>query len=110
MIPKYLDKCDMILLMTVSPGFGGQDFMPDVLDKVQFTREICNKLDIRAGGITPKTAEEKNSLLPFDIEVDGGINETTAQQCIEAGANILVSGSYLFQFNNMSEGIERLRQ
>jgi ribulose-phosphate 3-epimerase len=110
MIPKYLDKCDLILLMTVSPGFGGQNFIPDVLDKVRFTRDICNKLDIRTGGITPKTAEEKNSLLPFDIEVDGGINEITAPQCIKAGANILVSGTYLFQFKNMSEGIELLRQ
>ncbi|HEY4832435.1 MAG TPA: ribulose-phosphate 3-epimerase [Waddliaceae bacterium] len=110
MIPKYLDKCDLILLMTVSPGFGGQDFMSDVLDKVRFTRDICDKLDIREGGITPKTEEEKRSLLPFVIEVDGGINETTAQQCVEAGANVLVSGTYLFQFKNMSEGIERLRQ
>lgn len=110
MIPKYLDKCDQILLMTVNPGFGGQDFITEVLDKVRFTREICDKLDIREGGVTPKTAEEKKELLPFDIEVDGGINEATAQQCVEAGANVLVSGTYLFQFKNMSEGIELLRQ
>ncbi len=50
LIPKYLDKCDMILLMTVSPGFGGQSFLPDVLEKVEFTRNLCTKLDIRKGG------------------------------------------------------------
>lgn len=110
MIPKYLDKCDMILLMTVNPGFGGQDFMPEVLEKVRFTRDLCNKLDIRAGGVTAKNAAEKKNLLPFDIQVDGGINENTARQCIEAGANILVSGSYLFKCKDMSEGIKRLRQ
>lgn len=107
MIPKFLDKCDMILLMTVHPGFGGQKFIPEVLEKVKFTRDICNQLNIRAGGITPKNSNEH--LPPFDIEVDGGINEETAAQCIEAGANVLVSGSYLFNAPNMSEAISSLR-
>ncbi|MEX2305865.1 MAG: ribulose-phosphate 3-epimerase, partial [Waddliaceae bacterium] len=57
MIPKYLDKCDMLLLMTVHPGFGGQEFIPDVLDKIQFTRDLCDKCN-----------------LPLPIQVDGGIN------------------------------------
>src|SRR5690349_20417930 len=49
-IPKYIDKCDLLLLMTVNPGFGGQAFMEDVLDKVRFARDTCNKLHIRKGG------------------------------------------------------------
>ena len=92
MIPKYLDQCDQILLMTVNPGFGGQHFMPEVLEKVQFTREVCSKLNI-----------------PMDIQVDGGINIETAKQCVEAGANVLVAGTYLFSLPNMAQGVEALR-
>lgn len=110
MVVKYLDKCDLVLLMTVNPGFGGQSFMPEVLEKVKFTREICDKLNIRAGGITPKSGTNEEGLPPFDIQVDGGINDQTAKLCVEAGANVLVSGSYLFQFPNMSEGVQKLKQ
>ncbi len=92
MIPKYLDKCDLVLLMTVQPGFGGQEFMPEVLEKIQFTRETCEK---RA--------------LPTDIQVDGGINDKTAKLCIDAGANVLVSGTYLFKAPDMRKAIEQLR-
>lgn len=92
MIPKYLDKCDMILLMTVNPGYGGQEFMPEVLEKIEFTRDICKKLDVS-----------------MDIEVDGGINPETARQCIEAGANVLVAGTYLFSDSHMSEAVQKLR-
>lgn len=106
MVLRYLDKCDMILLMTVDPGFAGQDFMPDVLDKVKFVRDACTKLNICQGGKTPKKGE---ILQPFDIQVDGGINEETAKQCIESGANVLVSGSYIYQFPNLSEGVQKLR-
>lgn len=105
MVIKYLDKCDMVLLMTVHPGFGGQEFMPEVLDKVRFVRETCDKLNIRQGGVVPK----KGSLPPFDIQVDGGINADTAKQCVEAGANILVSGSYLYKHPSLQEGIQSLR-
>lgn len=105
MVIKYLDKCDMILLMTVNPGFGGQAFMPEVLDKVRFVREACDRLSIRQGGVVPK----EGTLPPFDIEVDGGINDQTAGQCIEAGANVLVSGSYLYEFPTLQEGIQTLR-
>lgn len=92
LIPKYLDKCDVVLLMTVNPGFGGQSFMPDVLEKVRFTRDICRKLSI-----------------PMDIQVDGGINKETAKLCVEAGANDLVAGTYLFSFPEMKEGVKILR-
>jgi ribulose-phosphate 3-epimerase len=109
MIPKYLDRCDMILLMTVSPGFGGQSFMPEVLDKIRFTRECLTKLDIRQGGITPKKGSPEEKLPPFDIEVDGGINVETAKECIEAGANVLVAGTFLFKTPDMHKGIEELR-
>jgi ribulose-phosphate 3-epimerase len=110
MIPKYLDKCDMVLLMTVNPGFGGQEFMPEVLEKIRFTRDVCNQLDLRQGGITPKPGSEEENLPPFDIQVDGGINEETARQCAEAGANIFVSGSHLFASSDLKEGVRSLRE
>lgn len=106
-IPKYLDKCDMLLLMTVHPGFGGQSFMSEVLSKISFTREICDKLNIRQYGKT--STEENPILLPFDIEVDGGINAHTAKQCIEAGANVIVAGTYVFAAPVMKEAILELR-
>lgn len=105
MVPKYLDKCDLILLMTVSPGFGGQNFMPEVIEKVRFTREACDKRGIRQGGII----KQGLSLPPFDIEVDGGINNQTAALCVKAGANVLVSGNYLYHQPDMKKAIEGLR-
>jgi ribulose-phosphate 3-epimerase len=107
MITKYLDKCDKILLMTVNPGFGGQAFMPEVLNKIRFTRDVLDKLNIREGGVTAKPGQE---LPPFDIQVDGGINPETAKLCVEAGANDLVAGTYLFSLPDMKEGIEILRK
>lgn len=109
LIPKYLDKCDLILLMTVSPGFGGQKFISEVLDKIQFTRDICNKLDIRKGGKVLQSLKKGESEDPFYIQVDGGINKETAKQCIDAGANVLVSGSYLFGASNMHDAMTQLR-
>lgn len=111
LIPKYLDKCDLILLMTVNPGFGGQEFMPEVLEKIQFTRKICTQLDLRKGGGTAQRDQKSvaNDLPPFYIQVDGGINEETAKQCIAAGANVIVSGSYLFQAPSMREAISRIK-
>lgn len=111
MIPKYLNLCDMILLMTVNPGFGGQAFMPDVVEKIKFTRDVCNKLDIRQGGVTPpKGSKEAETLLPFDIQVDGGINHETAKICVQAGANVLVAGSFLFKQPNLKEAVAGLRK
>ena len=92
LIPKYLDKVDMILLMTVHPGFGGQEFIPDVLDKIKFIRESIDKLNIN-----------------IDIEVDGGINDKTAQEARDSGANVIVAGTYLFHAKNMSEAVQTLR-
>lgn len=106
LIPKYLDQCDLLLLMTVEPGFGGQAFMPEVLETIQFVRQICDRLKIRKGGRLQTTQAE---LPPFDIQVDGGINQHTVKQCIEAGANVIVSGSYLFRAPDMKKAIESLR-
>ena len=103
MVPKYLYQADLILLMTVSPGFGGQKFLPKVLEKIRLTREYCERHGIREGG------EKGNSLPPFAIQVDGGINPETGRQCVEAGANILVSGNYLFQQPSLTAGISSLR-
>jgi len=106
MIPKYLNQCDRILLMTVNPGFGGQEFMPEVLEKIEFTRETCTKLDICRGGVVPKKGE---SLPPFDIQVDGGINLETGSRCVKAGANELVAGTHLFSQPDLKEAVQKLR-
>ena len=106
MIPKFLPLVDMVLLMTVEPGFGGQSFMPDVLEKIRFTRHLCNVLDIRQGGVI----DDSKTLAPFDIEVDGGITYETAAQCAEAGANIFVSGTSLFKAPNMQEAVAAMRK
>lgn len=105
---KYLDKIDMLLMMTVHPGFGGQSFMPEVLEGIKLIRDTCDKLGIRAGGIH-KDSKGGEELPPFDIEVDGGINLDTAKLCVEAGANVLVAGTYLFDFDDMSVGVSGLR-
>lgn len=107
LVTRYLDKCDMVLMMTVNPGFGGQAFMPEVLEKIKFTRDVCDKLNIRAGGVTSESVKEE--LPPFDIQVDGGITPETAHQCKEAGANVFVAGTYLFQAPDFNEAVEALR-
>ncbi len=105
MIPKYLYQCDLILIMTVSPGFGGQKFMPEMVEKVKQTREYCDRHGIRQGGIV----KQGITLPPFDIQVDGGINQETAKVCAAAGANVLVSGNYLFSQPDMKQAIEKMR-
>jgi ribulose-phosphate 3-epimerase len=104
MIPKYLTMSDLVLIMTVSPGFGGQTFMSDILDKIRLTREYCVRHRIRQGGIIAP-----DSVLPFDIQVDGGINNETGRECVLAGANVLVSGHFLFNQSNMTKAISALR-
>ncbi|MCB1117830.1 MAG: ribulose-phosphate 3-epimerase [Chlamydiia bacterium] len=91
LIPKYLDKIDTLLLMTVNPGWGGQGFIEDVLDKVKFARKTIDDLG-----------------LEIDIQVDGGINAETAKLCKAAGANNLVAGTYLFE-GDMAAKIQGLR-
>ena len=83
LIEKYLKDLDLILIMSVEPGFGGQKFMPKVLDKTKKIYEII-----------------KNKNLNIDIEIDGGINFDNCKKAKEAGANILVSGSTIFKENN----------
>lgn len=110
MIPPYLDKCDMVLLMTVHPGFGGQAFIQDVLNKVRFTRNVCDQLNIRAGGVTPKDKHSKDhELPPFDIQVDGGITLENVEQCVEAGANVIVAGTTLYRTPDMAVAIKAMR-
>ena len=89
----YLDKLDMVLVMTVEPGFGGQSFMADQLPKIAAIRAECEKRG-----------------LATDIQVDGGVTDKTAPLVIEAGANVLVAGSYLFKAESMPQAMERLRR
>ena len=93
-ITKYLDQIDLVLIMSVYPGFGGQKFMPKVLEKIKDLKKIQN--------------EKK---LSFDIEIDGGINFENSKSAIEAGANILVSGTTIFKSNNgdIKKNIELLK-
>ncbi len=108
MIYKFLTLCDQVLLMTVNPGFGGQEFLSKMLEKIRLTREFCDKNGIRQGGVVlPK--KPGSNLPPYDIKVDGGINLETARLCVEAGANILVSGNYLFSQKDLKIAIESLR-
>jgi ribulose-phosphate 3-epimerase len=106
LVLNYLNKCDMVLLMTVNPGFGGQAFMPEVVEKIEFLRQTCDTLGIRQGGVTPTGDTE---LPPFDIQVDGGINAETAKICADAGANVFVAGSYLFKNEDTAAAIASLR-
>ena len=94
LIIDHLEKIDLVLIMSVNPGFGGQKFMPEVLSKINDLKKI-----------------QKDKKLEFDIEVDGGINFENSKLVIEAGANILVSGTTIFKSNNgdIKKNIELLR-
>jgi len=107
LVTRYLDKIDLVLVMTVQPGFGGQDFMSEMLDKVRFIRQACNVRKIGKGGkVNPDTYLKD----PFLIQVDGGINPETAALCAEAGANVFVAGHYLYSQQDLSQGINQLRK
>jgi len=82
--------------------------MPEVLEKIRFARAACQTRNIRKGGVIPDKGN-KQELEPFDIQVDGGINDSTAKLCIEAGANALVAGSYLYQAPDMRLAIQKLK-
>ncbi len=93
-ILNVLDKIDLVLIMSVNPGFGGQKFMPEVLTKIRKLKKI-----------------QKERGLNFDIEIDGGINFDNSKIAVEAGANILVSGTTIFKSNNgdIKKNIELLK-
>ena len=88
----YLEKCDMVLVMTVEPGFGGQSFMADQMEKVAAVRRQITERG-----------------LACDVEVDGGVNPETAKVCVAAGANVLVAGSDVFKAPDRAARIRELR-
>ena len=94
LIEKFIEKIDLILIMSVEPGFAGQKFMPEVLPKLKKLKEIIT---------------DKN--LKIDLEIDGGINFENCKTAIDAGANVLVSGSTIFKQNNgdLKKNISLLR-
>jgi ribulose-phosphate 3-epimerase len=93
-IIEHLHEVDLVLIMSVNPGFGGQKFMPEVLTKIKELKKI-----------------QENKSLNFDIEIDGGINFDNSKIAIDAGANILVSGTTIFKSNNgdIKKNIELLK-
>jgi len=94
LVKDYLKEIDLILIMSVEPGFGGQKFMPEVLEKTKAVRELINKQKLKV-----------------DVEIDGGINFDNCSKAKDAGANILVSGSTIFKENkgDLKKNIEILR-
>ena len=94
-IEKELENIDLVLIMSVYPGFGGQKFIPDVIKKIEMLKKI---------------KDEKN--YKYDIEVDGGINFSNSRDVVNAGANILVSGTTIFRENdgNIKKNIETLKE
>ena len=94
LIKDYLDQIDLVLIMSVEPGFGGQKFIPEMLEKTKVVRDLIN---------------EKN--LSVDLEIDGGINFENCSKAKDAGATILVSGSTVFKENkgDLKKNIEILR-
>ncbi|WP_274657174.1 ribulose-phosphate 3-epimerase [Streptococcus equinus] len=91
-IEPVLSLVDQVLIMTVNPGFGGQAFIPEMLEKVEKVAKI---------------RDEKG--YDFDIEVDGGVDNKTIKACYQAGANVFVAGSYLFKATDLAAQVETLR-
>jgi ribulose-phosphate 3-epimerase len=88
----YLEQVDMVLVMSVHPGYGGQEFIPEAIERILALRKKADELGT-----------------PLDIEVDGGIDRTTAPLVVGAGANVLVAGTALFGAKDMAKAIEELR-
>ncbi|MBO0789996.1 MAG: ribulose-phosphate 3-epimerase, partial [Ktedonobacteraceae bacterium] len=92
MLEDMLSFLDLVLIMTISPGFGGQDFVPETLPKITRVRQMINQRGLRC-----------------DVEVDGGIHEGTASQVVKAGANLLVAGSAIYNHKeSVADAIARL--
>lgn len=91
-LENIIEEVDLILLMSVNPGFGGQQFIPGVISKIRQVRTMLNHCGSGAY-----------------LQVDGGINQTTAAQVAEAGCDVLVSGSYIFGAADMSQAVKSLR-
>ena len=91
-VKEVLPYCDLVLVMSVNPGFGGQQFIPESLEKIA---ELRHMIDSRG--------------LSTEIEVDGGVNPETAQRCIDAGATVLVAGSAVFHASDPADMIHKLR-
>lgn len=89
----YLDRCDLVLVMTVEPGFGGQALIPETLEKVALIR-----------------AEMERRSLSVELQVDGGITEENARKAIAAGADVIVAGSAVFKSSDMAKTIKKLRE
>lgn len=92
-LDNVLGDIDMVLIMSVNPGAGGQLFLPVALEKIAALRKMAN-----------------DKKLDFDIEVDGGINAETAKMCVEAGATVLVSGNSLFKAKDPAALVKRMRE
>ena len=88
----YMEMLDLVLIMTVEPGFGGQKFIPETLTKIRSLRDLVN-----------------SRKLDCEIEVDGGINKETAKLCVDAGANVLVAGNDVFGATDRAARIKELR-
>ena len=88
-----LPECDMVLLMSVNPGAGGQAFIPSVLHKIRAIKEMAAEM-----GVSP------------DIEIDGGINPETGRLCVDAGANVLVAGSSVFKAADPMSMVQTLKK
>ncbi len=87
-----LDFCDMVLVMSVEPGFGGQKFMPQALKKLEALKKEIKKRNLKT-----------------ELEVDGGINSETAQLAVKAGANVLVAGSFIFNSSDIAKTVKELK-
>ncbi len=91
-ILPHIQSLDIVLVMTVEPGFGGQKFMEDQLSKIRYLRQTIERLGLNC-----------------ELEVDGGINRDTAKLCVDAGADVLVAGSYIFSASDRPAAINELR-
>ena len=92
-IESVLDKVDLVIVMTVEPGFGGQKFMPEVVPKIRELKSLVNKRN-----------------LPLEIEVDGGVNRDNCSEIAEAGADVLVAGSAIFGSENPANELREIRE